>query len=116
MNRWCWQFHDACGAFPRERQWSRDLIMRSVGSGDFLDEENLGVWHPFFDGWRQPFKYRCPGKHNPLSFDLYSIGPNGKDEQGEGDDIGNWTLPRDYMTERGAKFENPRTIGPGGVQ
>ena len=51
------------------------------------------------DGWRQPLIYRYPARY-PLSpdtraalgleYNLYSIGRNGKDEQGEGDDIANW--------------------------
>ncbi len=30
------------------------------------------------DGWGQPLYYRCPGLHNPASYDLYSAGADGK--------------------------------------
>lgn len=39
------------------------------------------------DPWNQPFQYRIPGAHNPQTFDLWSIGPDGVES---GDDITNW--------------------------
>ena len=39
------------------------------------------------DPWNQPFQYRIPGEHNPQTFDLWSIGPDGVES---GDDITNW--------------------------
>jgi general secretion pathway protein G len=41
------------------------------------------------DPWQRPYVYRSAGTHNN-DYDLYSIGPNGIDENGGGDDIGNW--------------------------
>jgi general secretion pathway protein G len=38
------------------------------------------------DPWGHPYVYRCPGR-NGSDFDLYSIGPNGLDDNGGGDDI-----------------------------
>ena len=35
------------------------------------------------DPWGKPYQYRSPGVHNPKSFDLWSVGPDGKQ-------IGNW--------------------------
>jgi general secretion pathway protein G len=50
-------------------------------------------WHQLMDKlpmdpWEQPYQYENPGKHNPNSFDLYSMGPDRK--AGTDDDIGNW--------------------------
>jgi general secretion pathway protein G len=42
------------------------------------------------DPWGNPYVYTQPGTHNLRSYDLYSFGPNGTDEQGVGDDIHNW--------------------------
>ena len=40
------------------------------------------------DPWQMPYVYENPGKHNPNSFDLYSMGPQRKpDADGA---IGNW--------------------------
>lgn len=40
------------------------------------------------DPWGQPFQYRIPGEHNPQTFDIWSLGPDGVEG---GDDIANWT-------------------------
>jgi general secretion pathway protein G len=46
-----------------------------------------GDW-PILDGWKQPFVYRRPGKHNKDGFDVFSEGPDRI--PGTADDIGNW--------------------------
>jgi general secretion pathway protein G len=40
------------------------------------------------DPWSQPYQYRCPGVHNKDGYDLWSMGPDQKDQTD--DDIGNW--------------------------
>jgi general secretion pathway protein G len=40
------------------------------------------------DPWKNPYQYRFPGTHNKNGYDLWSMGPDGKD--GTDDDIGNW--------------------------
>lgn len=44
------------------------------------------------DAWGQPFVFNAPAVHGDAQFDLYSIGPDGIDDQGRGDDIANWRL------------------------
>lgn len=39
------------------------------------------------DPWGSPYAYQNPGKKNPTSFDLYSLGP---DRTESDDDLGNW--------------------------
>jgi general secretion pathway protein G len=41
------------------------------------------------DPWGNTYVYAYPGRHNASSYDLSSIGPDGKG--GTDDDIGNWT-------------------------
>jgi len=41
------------------------------------------------DPWGRPYVYVCPGQRNPSSYDLYSVGPDGRENTD--DDIGNWT-------------------------
>lgn len=60
---------------------------------DDLDEP--GTWRgPYTDQavprdpWGNPYRYECPGKFNPDSFDLWSSGPDGRDRTA--DDVGNW--------------------------
>ena len=40
------------------------------------------------DPWNSEYLYEYPGKHNKLSFDVYSAGPD--KVPGTDDDIGNW--------------------------
>ncbi|MEI6075416.1 MAG: type II secretion system major pseudopilin GspG [Verrucomicrobiota bacterium] len=52
-------------------------------------------WHgPYLekipqDPWGNNYVYYFPGKHNTGSYDLLSIGPDGK--EGTDDDVGNWS-------------------------
>jgi len=39
------------------------------------------------DPWGRPYNYQVPGNRNPLTFDVWSLGPNEADDT---DDIGNW--------------------------
>jgi general secretion pathway protein G len=63
-----------------------DLIQQPSGATN---------WHgPYIqqlllDPWGDKYIYEFPGKHNPDSYDLMSLGPDGK--RGTDDDIGNWT-------------------------
>ena len=50
-------------------------------------------WHQYLgfipqDPWRHAYVYECPGKHRTNSYDLFSMGPDGR--AGTGDDIVNW--------------------------
>ena len=56
---------------------------------------NMENWHgPYLKGgvpkdpWNNEFVYRFPGQKNGAGFDLYSLGPDGREGN---DDIGNWT-------------------------
>jgi general secretion pathway protein G len=40
------------------------------------------------DPWGNPYEYRQPGQRNPSGFDLFSLGPDGREGN---DDIGNWS-------------------------
>ena len=70
------------GFYPRGLQ---DLV---------IAPSNAKNWHgPYLeklpqDPWGNAYGYYFPGKHNTSSFDLLSVGPDGK--EGTDDDIGNW--------------------------
>jgi general secretion pathway protein G len=44
------------------------------------------------DPWGHPYLYESPGKNNPTSYDLSSMGPDGR--TGGDDDITNWSQKR----------------------
>jgi general secretion pathway protein G len=49
------------------------------------------------DPWGHAYVYICPGSYSGTEYDLYSIGKNGIDEKGSGDDITAWgEAPSDY--------------------
>ena len=57
---------------------------------------NASGWHgPYLthdvvnDPWDHAYIYRCPGSHNPDSFDILSMGPDG--QEGTADDISNYS-------------------------
>jgi general secretion pathway protein G len=55
-------------------------------------------WHKVMDDevqdpWDHPYQYVYPGKHNPDSYDVFSMGPDG--QAGTDDDIGNWNKTTD---------------------
>ena len=41
------------------------------------------------DPWHNDYIYECPGRHNPSSYDISSLGPPGDNMV-----IGNWTMKR----------------------
>jgi general secretion pathway protein G len=49
--------------------------------GPYLSETAL-------DPWYHPYQYVSPGIHNSTTFDVFSLGPDGR--AGTADDIGNW--------------------------
>ena len=40
------------------------------------------------DPWGNPYQYKQPGTHNPSSYDVFSLGTDGREGN---DDIGNWS-------------------------
>jgi general secretion pathway protein G len=71
------------GFFPKSLQ---DLLVQPSNAkswhGPYLDKMPV-------DPWNNPYIYYYPGKHNPSSYDLLSMGPDGKENTD--DDIGNWS-------------------------
>jgi general secretion pathway protein G len=73
-----------CGFYPRSLN---DLLVQPGDAknwrGPYLDGTQLPV-----DPWGNPYVYYYPGKRNANGYDLFSVGPDGK--EGTDDDIGNW--------------------------
>jgi general secretion pathway protein G len=64
-----------------------DLIIKPRDATNwrkYLDADTIPL-----DPWRNPYVYTFPGKHRPDSYDLSSMGPDGR--VGGDDDIVNWT-------------------------
>lgn len=74
------------GHYPRGKNGLNDLVAQP------RDAQN---WHQYLDNvpldpWGHPYIYECPGRHRPTSYDLSSMGPDGR--AGTDDDINNWQL------------------------
>ena len=78
---------DNNGNYPTTEQGLAALMTKPANppmpenwKGPYLEQ-------PPFDPWKHSYVYRYPGAHPPFDYDLYSLGPDGK--EGE-DDITNW--------------------------
>lgn len=77
------------GDYPTTAEGLQALITPPQGKAD--------RWHgPYMearggklplDPWGNPYQYRYPGTHNKGSYDLFSFGPDGVENE---NDIGNW--------------------------
>ncbi|MDI6732585.1 MAG: type II secretion system major pseudopilin GspG [Planctomycetota bacterium] len=76
------------GMFPTTEQGLKALMEKPTSSpipkewsGPYLNEEPT-------DPWKEKYQYSCPPQRGRTDFDLWSLGPDGKD--GTEDDITNW--------------------------
>jgi general secretion pathway protein G len=73
------------GYYPKGRNGLQDLVQKPRDAvnwrGPYMDNIPQDPWH-------NDFLYECPGKHNPSSYDVMSMGPDG--QSGTQDDVGNW--------------------------
>ena len=65
------------------------------------------------DRWGRTFIYRAPGKHG--EYDLYSLGPDGIDQDGAQDDISNWAGVNEGYHWKATWPAGRFTIAAGGV-
>ena len=66
----------------------KDQVDDDRYAGPYLE----GSYEELLDPWTRPFEYRSPGDVNEDSYDLWSVGKDGKDDEGKegSDDIKNW--------------------------
>jgi len=74
------------GLFPTTAQGLDALLRKPTPDpgnwrGPYLDKTPA-------DPWKRPYRYKCPGTHNPESYDLASDGKDGT--EGTEDDVFNW--------------------------
>jgi general secretion pathway protein G len=74
------------GYFPKGKAGLNDLIQQPRDAqgwkGPYLKEVPK-------DPWGRDYVYECPGRNNATSYDIVSMGPDGR--LGNEDDISNWT-------------------------
>lgn len=76
------------GNFPTTEQGLNALFSKSASNpvpsswtGPYLEKMPV-------DPWKNSYQYKCPGQHNPSTYDLYSFGKDGL--EGTEDDVKNW--------------------------
>jgi general secretion pathway protein G len=74
------------GRYPTEEEGLQALVTRPVSLDAAPKWVQLMEKVPL-DSWDRPYRYRIPGQHNPDSYDVFSLGKDGIENQ---DDIGNW--------------------------
>ena len=87
------QYKLYAGAFPETDDGLEALYKRP----SHIDDDSEKWRGPYMDGdpdelrdpWGNEFVYECPGKFNEDSYDLSSMGPDGKEDTD--DDIKNWS-------------------------
>jgi general secretion pathway protein G len=76
------------GYYPKGKSGLMDLIQQPRDAqnwrGPYMKSDVVPK-----DPWGNDYIYECPGRHNPTSYDLSSLGPPGEDSV-----IGNWTVKR----------------------
>jgi general secretion pathway protein G len=73
------------GFFPTTEQGLQALVVQPS------TDPQPTRWYQLYkelpkDPWNNTYIYLNPGRKNPNGFDLYSAGPNRKDDNGTGDD------------------------------
>jgi general secretion pathway protein G len=76
------------GFYPKGKNGLMDLIQQPRDAqnwrGPYLQSDAIPQ-----DPWHHDYIYECPGRHNPTSYDLSSLGPPEDNMV-----IGNWTIKR----------------------
>lgn len=82
------QYSMHMGDYPNTAEGLQALITAPSNSkadrwrGPYLSENKIPL-----DPWKNPYQYRYPGTHNKSSYDVFSFGPDGVENE---NDIGNW--------------------------
>ena len=74
------------GSYPKGKEGLRELVTAPRNSKNWRGPYIESIPK---DPWGNDYIYECPGKHNQNSFDLMSMGEDGR--VGGEDDITNWT-------------------------
>jgi general secretion pathway protein G len=76
------------GNYPKGKDGLKELIVAPRNTknwrGPYLQTDSIPK-----DPWGNDYIYECPGKHNPSSYDIMSMGKDAR--VGGDDDVTNWT-------------------------
>lgn len=77
------------GAYPATGNAALVKALETKKLRDHMKPERFNAAGELLDPWGKPFQYVLPGclGERPGAYDLYSTGPNGRDDRGEADDL-----------------------------
>ncbi|HEX3044093.1 MAG TPA: type II secretion system protein GspG [Bacillota bacterium] len=85
------QYYTDTGYYPSTSEGLKALMERPSGPAGAQWNGPYAREPKFTDGWGYLLHYKCPGTHNPDTYDLWSYGADGKEGGKEKNaDIGNW--------------------------
>jgi general secretion pathway protein G len=76
------------GLYPTTGQGLKALVTKPSDGPQPRSYKTLLREQALYDPWGGLYQYRRPGKYNAETYDVFSMGPDGK--EGTEDDIGNW--------------------------
>jgi len=76
------------GIYPTSAQGLKALVTKPTDGPQPRSWKPLLMEPALTDPWANPYQYRYPGQKNPETYDIFSMGIDGK--AGTPDDIGNW--------------------------
>lgn len=79
------RFKTSSLVYPTQQQGLDIMVMEGNGVKNW---RQLAKPEALMDPWGHKYQFRNPGKHNPQSYDVFSLGEDGV--EGTPDDIGNW--------------------------
>lgn len=74
------------GYYPKGKSGLNDLV---AAPRDAQNWKGPYIKDVPIDPWQKPYLYQSPGKNNPTSYDLMSMGPDGRENTE--DDVTNWS-------------------------
>lgn len=75
-------------ALPTQQQGLEAMVVKPTVEPIPRSWTPMAKPEALLDPWQRKYQYRNPGKQNPSSYDVFSLGPDG--QEGTEDDVGNW--------------------------
>lgn len=76
------------GNFPTTEQGLNALFAKPSSNPPAVNWKGPYLEKKPVDPWNNPYQYKCPGQHNPSTYDLYSLSKDA--QEGTEDDVKNW--------------------------
>jgi hypothetical protein len=83
----CHNYQEYTGKLPTAARWKVEILRAVLSNEATTNDDVQAVVETFWDGWGQSLVYKPFDPTDRKAFMIYSIGSNGTDENGNGDDV-----------------------------